>query len=118
MKPIEKLKSSKNPIYFSSPRTEALEEALRVFLEVFEEYGNKYELTEKQISSFKSLIMDSYVERRATFFLEDKFSSFNDYLFKSFQFALNEPFEEIEKEKNTNLFYYNKKHKLISNKQY
>lgn len=118
MRPTEKLKFSKNPIYFSSTKTEALEEALRIFLEAFEEYANKYELTEDQILSFKSLIMDSYAERRANFFLEDKFSGFNDYLIKSFQFALNEPFEEIDKDKIMNLFYYNKKHKMISNEQY
>ncbi len=118
MKPTERLKFSNNPIYFTNARTEALEEALRIFLEALNEYANKYELTEEQISSFKSLLFDSYSERKAALFLEDKFSGFNDYLIRSFDFALNDPFEEIGKEKISNLFYYNKKHRMISNEQY
>ena len=115
MRPTEKLKSSNNPIYFSNSRTEALDEALVVFLEILEEFGNKYELDEDEMLSFKTLIMDSYAERRAIFFLENKISKFNDNLFKSFQSALNGTFNEMHKQKITNLFFYNKKHCMISN---
>ncbi len=118
MTATEKQKLANNPLYFSNSKTEALEDALRIFIEAFDEYARKNELTEKQISSFKQLIMDSYVEKRALYFLENKFSNFNDYINKSFHFALKHSFEDNDKESITKFFYYNKKHRLINNEQY
>jgi hypothetical protein len=118
MKTTEKQKLANNPLYFSNSKTKALEEALRIFIEALYEYATKNELTEQQISSFKQLIMDSYLEKRAKYFLEDKFSNFNDYINKSFHFALKHSFDNENRESITKLFYYNNKHKLISNEQY
>jgi hypothetical protein len=118
MKTTEKQKLANNPLYFSNSKTEALEEALRMFIEAFDEYATKNELTEEQISSFKQLIMDSYAEKRAIYFIESKFSNFNDYINKSFHFALKHSFDNEDRESITKLFYYNNKHRLISNEQY
>jgi hypothetical protein len=118
MKTIEKQKLTKNPLYFSNSKTEALEEALRIFIEAFEEYAVKNEFTEEQISSLKQLIMDSYIEKRAVYFIENKFSNFNDYINKSFDFALKHSFDDEDKESITKFFYYNNKNRLISNEQY
>lgn len=118
MTTTEKQKLANNPFYFSNSKTEVLEEALRMFIETFDEYARKNELTEKQISAFKQLIMDSYAEKRALYFLENKFSGFNDYINKSFHFALKHLFENDDKDSITKFFYYNKKHRLINNEQY
>jgi hypothetical protein len=75
-------------------------------------------LTEEQISSFKQLIMDSYAEKRAIYFIESKFSNFNDYINKSFHFALKHSFDNEDRESITKFSYYNNKHRLISNEQY
>jgi hypothetical protein len=118
MKTTDNQKLANNPLYFSNARTKALEEALRMFLEAFEEYANKNELTEEQISSFKQLIMDSYIEKRASYFFEHKFLNFNDYINKAFHFALKSSFENDDKESISRMFYYKNKHRLISNEQY
>lgn len=118
MTTAEKQKFTNNPLYFSNSKTEALEEALRIFIEAFDEYARENELTEEQISSIKELIIDSYIEKRAFYFLENKLSNFNDYINKSFHFALKYLFENGNKGAATNFLYYNKKHRLINNEQY
>jgi hypothetical protein len=75
MKRTEKLKSASNPLYFSNRKTKALEEALRVLLDAYEEYATQNSLTDEQASSAKQLIIDSYLERRAAYFVEHKLSS-------------------------------------------
>lgn len=118
MTTTEKQNLINNPLYFSNSKTEVLDEALRMFIEAFDEYAKKNELTEKQISTFKQLIMDSYTEKRALYFLENRFSSFNDYINKSFHFALQHSLGNDDIESITKLFYYNQKHRLTNNEQY
>ena len=50
MKNIELQKLVNNPIYFSNKQTEALEEALALLMEAFEEYAAKNEFTEEKIA--------------------------------------------------------------------
>ena len=110
----EKHKSN-NPLYFSDNRTEALEEALSIFIETFNEYAANNELTEEQILSFKQLILDAYLEKKASYFVENKLFIFNSYLSKAFDFAMNGAMHTDEKENFTKYFFYNKKQRLISN---
>jgi hypothetical protein len=118
MKTTEKHKLVNNPVFFSNRRTEALDDALQIFLETFEEYAVKNELTNEQIDSFKELILESYLERKASYFLENKFVNFSDYIDKAIQFAMKKSFQNNDKENITKVFYYNNKHRLISNEQY
>lgn len=118
MTTTEKQKLTNNPLYFSNSRTEALEEALLMFVDALEEYAEKNELTEEQVSDLKQLILDSYTEKRASYFVEEKFSSLNDYLKKAFHLALKRSFSQFEKEDITRILYYNYKDRLISNEQY
>lgn len=118
MTTTEKQKLANNPLYFSNSKTEALDEALRMFLEAFDEYASKNEFTEEQISSFKQIIIDSYLEKRATYFVENKFFKLNVYINTSLHYALNHSFDKDDRVSITKLFYYNNKHKLISNEQY
>lgn len=107
-----------NPLSFSNPKTEALDEALRMFLETFEEYANKNELTEGQISAFKKLIRDSYIEKYAVYFMENKLSDMDNYINKAFRLAFKRTFNINDKEDITRVFYYNNKHKMIRNELY
>lgn len=118
MKTTNKEKLINNPVYFSNNKTEVLEDALKMSLETFQEYASKNDLSEEQMSSFKQLILDTYLERKAVYFLENKFSNFTDYIDKAMRYALNKFFQSDDKEDITKVFYYNNKHRLISNEQY
>lgn len=118
MTTTQKHKLENSPIYFANSRTESLDEALKLFLSIFEEYAAKNELTESQVSSFKKLIFAAYKEKRATYFIENKVSIFDDYINKAFNVALRRSFDSDENDSITKVFYYNNKRRLISNEQY
>lgn len=104
-----------NPLYFNDSRVEALEEALSMFMETFNEYAIQYELSEEQMLSFKQLILDAYLEKKASYFVESKLFNFNSYLSNAFDFAMNGALPTDNKEHFTKYFYYNKKQRFISN---
>lgn len=118
MKIKDKSKLEDNPVYFSNRKTRALEDALEIFMDTFNEYALKNELSKEQISSFKELIIDLYFERKASYFLENKFSNFSEYIDSSISHALNKTVFNDDKENITKVFYYNNKHRLVSNEQY
>ncbi len=118
MKTIDKEKLINNPVYFSNNKSEALEDALRMFLETFKEYASLNDLSADQISSFQQLIMETYQERKAVYFLESKFSNFTDYIDTAINFALNTSLQSNDKENITKVFYYKNKHRLVSNEQH
>jgi hypothetical protein len=60
MKNIELQKLANNPIYFSNKQTEALEEALALLMEAFEEYAAKNEFTEEKIALQKKMCLSFY----------------------------------------------------------
>ncbi|MEA5259463.1 hypothetical protein VB264_16810 [Arcicella aquatica] len=118
MTAIEKHIFANNPMKFSDKRSEALDEALNIFLETFDEYASKNELSNVEVTAFKKLIIDAYQERKATYFLESRLGDLSDSLDRAFKRVLASTFNSEEKEDNSNVFYYNKKHRLISNEQY
>ena len=113
MKTKSKTKFSNNPLLFSNSKTEALDDALVMFLEAFNDYALKNNLTEDQINSFKEQILSAYLERQATYFFENKIEDITDYIIKSFSFALTKKFKNDEKDNFTKFLYYNNKHSLI-----
>lgn len=110
----KKYRLKHNPIFFSSERNEALNEAYKLFMEAFTDYADQNELTEEQIGNFKEQILSAYLEKKAAYLLEDKLMDFSDYLRKAISFALTKSFKEEEKDNYTKLFYYNNKHHLVS----
>lgn len=110
----KKFKNKHNPIFFSNERSEALDEAYALFVEAFNDYATKNELTEEQIASFKEQVLSAYLERKASYFFEDRLVDFSDYLKKAISFALTKSFREEGSDNYTKLFYYNNKHHLVS----
>jgi hypothetical protein len=100
-----------NPIYFSNNKATALDIALERFFETFKEYALKYELTVEQIASFKELILDSYLERRTSYFLENKFFNFSQQIDEILTNASNNT-QGNNSKYFTNHFYYNYQNRL------
>ncbi|WP_044171662.1 hypothetical protein [Flectobacillus major] len=116
MTALEKQTLKHSSTKFSDKRTEALDEALDIFLEIFDEYATKNDLSDVEVVVIKKLIMDAYQERKATYFLESRMANLSDSLDRAFKRVLASTFNSEENE--TNVFYYNKQHRLVSNEQY
>jgi hypothetical protein len=114
-KPKYKLRN--NPIYFSDERAAALDEAYKLFIEAFTDYAIQHKLTEEQTLSFREQILNAYLEKRASYFLENKLGDFADYLNKAISYALTKSFKDNDREDITKMFYYNNKHHLITHEQ-
>jgi len=107
------IKFKNNPIAFNDERTEALDEAYNIFVEAFTEYAKIHSLSESQIESFKNQILQAYVKKKATYFMEHKLVKISEYLQKSINYAINNSIDDDEREDVTRLFYYNnKKHRI------
>ena len=116
MTAIEKQIFGNSPMKFSDKRTEALDEALNIFLETFDEYATKNDLPDVEVVAFKKLIMDAYQERKAAYFVESRMGNLSDSLDRAFKRVLASTFNSEDND--TNVFYYNKQHRLVSNEQY
>lgn len=107
-----------NPVYYYNHRTEALDDAFKIFLEIFQDYSLKNDLSEDQIASFKQLIMDTYIERKANYFFESKFSNFTNYIDSAIDLALNKTFQKDNKANISKVFYHNNLYRLINHEQH
>jgi hypothetical protein len=114
-KPKYKLRN--NPIYFSNQRSDALDEAYKLFIEAFSDYAIQHKLNEEQILIFKEQILNAYLEKRASYFFENKLGDFADYLNNAISFALTKSFKDNDREDITKMLYYNNKHHLITHEQ-
>lgn len=106
-----------NPVFFTDDRAEALDEAYNLFMEAFADYATQHKLTEEQVANFKEQILSAYLEKKASYFFENKLIDFSDYLRKAISFALTKSFKDDDRENITKVFYYNNKHRLISHEQ-
>ena len=106
-----------NPLHISDLRIKALDEAYKIFLEVLIEYVSKNKLDDEQIENIKGLFYHTYVEKKASYFLENKLNEFTNYISNSLNIATQDSFS-TESRDNLHLFYYNNKHSLIKHEQY
>lgn len=113
---IEKPQLMREAPDYSDVRTEALEEGLRLLTEVFTEYAETKELTEEQVREFSQLIFDSYLERKASYFLEDRLRGFNDIMDSGVRVVLNHLFDSENKGDAFKMFYYKNQNRLVSDK--
>ena len=106
-----------NPLFFSDERTDALDKAYKLFMEAFTDYASQNKLTDEQVANFKEQILSAYLERKASYFFENKLVDFSDYLNKAISFALTKSFKDDDRENMSKLFYYNNKQHLVSHEQ-
>lgn len=111
-------KQEYNPLSFSNYKTEALDKVLHLLLEALDEYAKINALNAEQTLSFRQLLIETYLERRASLFVEHKASSLSEYINKAFQLALKRSFDHDDNGNITKVYYYNNRHKLVSNEQY
>ncbi len=117
METQKKSRYKHNPVSFINEKTEALDEAYRLFMEAFTEYAAQKKLTEKELESLKEEIYSTYRQQLATYFIENKLIKISNFLDKSITYALNKPLSEEGRDNVTKFYYYNNKHHLISHEQ-
>jgi hypothetical protein len=109
-----KFKLRNNPLYFRDERGEALEDAYDLFMEAFSEYATLHKLSAEQIDSFKEQIRAAYLEKRASYFFENKLNNISEVLGKTITFALTKSYTDESRENVTSFLYYNNKRHSIS----
>jgi hypothetical protein len=107
--------TSKNPIHFSNKKTEALEEAYKLIIEVLNEYADSKNLSESEFSLIKEQILTAFLERKASLFWEYKLGHISENFKKAISFALTKSLQDDDKDSFTKLFYYRDKHRLVKN---
>lgn len=109
-----------NPIAFKNSQTDAIDEAYKLLLDSFNEYLEKYELSEREVDIFYDLFKKVYFERKASMFFENKLNNIAEELNKSITFAIKKlnPIDENSSHDYSRVFFYHNKHRLINNEQY
>ena len=112
---MEKAVLADNPILFRSKNTEALDTAFETFVDAFEEYVEKNRISEEEMLYLTKLINDIYLEKKASYFLNQKLGfingSFNQLLHKLLS---SEKVDDVP----VSVFYYNLKNHVKDNEQY
>lgn len=110
-------KLKNNPLLFANERTEALDEVFAQLLEALEEYATKKKLTDSEIADYKEQILKAYLEKKASYFLEDRITNCSNYLQKALGLALSKSSERKGQDNITKFFYYNNKHQMLGHEQ-
>ena len=97
-----------NPFVRTSERTDALEEAYEIFIDIFIEYAEKNNLSEDEIIQFKDDIFKAYLTQKSTYLLEDKLGNISDYI----NFAFKQSIENDDAIDTK--IYYNRRSRLIT----
>lgn len=100
-----------NPFDFASEKTEALEEAYKIFVEIFEEYALKNNLSTEEIVEFEDAIKKAYSQKKAFYLFENRLDRMYEIMNNAFCKTLH--MEDIHFE--TNIYYSKKSHHLITN---
>lgn len=95
--------ASQNPIRFENEKVENLNEAKKIFLNAIDEYLTRHPDKYSEIRSLKVEIEKAYLDKKATYLLEDKFEDFERFLQKSFRFAMSNS-KELGKD-SSSLYY-------------
>lgn len=111
---MEKAVFKNNPIKFSSKKSEALDHAFEIFIDAFEEYVEKNQLSDQEIRYLTKLINEIYLEKKTSDYLNEKLSFINNNFNHLLQNLLSR-----EKADNVpvSVFYYNLKNHLKENEQ-
>ena len=74
-----------------------LDEAFDSFKEIIDEYAQAHDLSEKDYETLLDLYNKAYLEKKMTYFLEDKLSNLGSYLLWSAACALKQDFCKEDK---------------------
>ncbi|HNS29001.1 MAG TPA: hypothetical protein PKL52_00575 [Tenuifilaceae bacterium] len=106
---------SRNPLVYQNQKQKTLDEAKKLFMKYLKEFAQYKNLSENEIMLIKEFFEEVYLEKKATYILEEKLRELNQYLNLAFNFALSSiNRKQSVPEDLTKVFYYkNKKGELI-----
>jgi hypothetical protein len=100
----------KNPIIFQNDKQKRLEEAKKMFLASLIEFAKTQNLSEDDYKLILKYLEEAFVEKKATYMLEDKINDISNHLDHALKFALTGAFKnETLKDNFTKVFYYRNK---------
>lgn len=112
----ENIKFKNNPIYFSNEKVQALDEAFQLFMDTLNDYLEKNDLANEEINEIKSLIKNTYLEKKLVYLLENRFSYLNETIENAFKLVLdNSKEKELTGRIDTNLYYLKKSKRFTLN---
>ena len=105
-----KIKLGNNPIIYQSKNQKILDEARDLFLKSLDKFIQSKKITKSEALLIKSFIEEAYLEKKTTYFLNDKIKEISTHLNHAINFALTGAFkEEAIKDNFTKVFYYRNK---------
>lgn len=109
-----KVKTTRNPLIYQSPRQRTLDEAKEMFMKYLKEFAESKNLSEKEVKLIKEFFEEVYIEKKASYIFEDKLKELNLYLNQALIYALSGAYKKQSVTENfTKVFYYrNKKDEL------
>lgn len=104
--------SPNNPFVLKDSRTEALEDAYKLFMSILNEYSLENNLPSKHFDELREMIDEAYQDKKLNYFLELKLGSVSERVENMLNFALNSSPKKVDY---TNLFYINHVNHLVTN---
>jgi hypothetical protein len=107
-----------NPIALNNHRINALDEAYQIFLTVLDEYIQKNDLNPEDIKEIKNALVKAYNEKKISYYLDNKFDKFTNYIDYALGAALTNLGQSKENREFKNIFYLKHTKQLLTNEQY
>lgn len=109
-----KVKTTRNPLIYQSQKQRTLDEAKEMFMKYLKEFAQSKNLSESDIMLIKEYFEEVYLEKKASYILEEKLRELNLYLNQALIYALSGAYKKQSVTDNfTKVFYYrNKKGEL------
>jgi len=105
----------KNPIIFRNDKQVRLEEAKKLFLSTLTEFAKTQNLSEDEYELILKYLNEAYLEKRASYLLQEKLNDLSSQLDHALKFALAGSYKtESLKDNFTKVFYYRNKRSSIS----
>jgi hypothetical protein len=100
----------KNPIIFQSEKQKRLEEAKEMFLLSLSEFAKSRNLSDKDYKLILKSLEEAFLEKKASYMLEDQIRELSNHLNFAIRFALSGALKnEALKDNFTKVFYYRNK---------
>lgn len=105
----------KNPIIFRDDKQKRLDEAKKIFFETLVEYAKAKNLSEDEYKAIVKYLEEAYLEKKASYILQERMKEFSSYLSNALKFALEGAYEgKAVKENFTRVFYLRNKRSTLN----
>lgn len=105
----------RNPIIFKNDKQERLEEAKKLFLSTLTEFAKMQNLSEDEYTLILKYINEAYLEKKASYLLQERINELSSQLDHALKFALAGSYKtDTLKDSFTKVFYYRNKRSSVS----